>query len=98
MKNVSFINHIGSTLRVSNYQLLYIYYILSYIQIIKVITGRVELQGPVKFYSNNAVGFDGGAIYLLSYSQLLIQSDTQLEFVNNTGRSVLLIYCQVQIC
>ena len=53
------------------------------------ITGRVELQGPVKFYSNNAVGFDGGAIYLLSYSQLLLQNDTQLEFVNNTGRSVL---------
>ena len=75
-------------MRVSNYQYC-IVYILSYIQIIKVITGRVELQGPVKFYSNNAVGFDGGAIYLLSYSQLLLQSDTQLEFVNNTGRSVL---------
>ena len=56
---------------------------------IKVITGRVELQGQIKFYSNNAVGFDGGAIYLLSYSQLFLQNDTQLEFINNTGRSVL---------
>ena len=58
---------------------------------IKVITGRVELQGPVRFYSNNAVGFDGGAIYLLSYSQLFLQNDTQLELINNTGRSALLI-------
>lgn len=50
------------------------------------IAGIVEFQGPVKFHFNNAVGFDGGAIYLLTFSQLFLQNDTQLEFVNNTGR------------
>ena len=52
----------------------------------KVVAGRVEFQGPVTFHSNNAIGFDGGAIYLLSFSQLFLQNNTQLEFVNNTGR------------
>ena len=52
----------------------------------KVITGRVDFRGPVKFYSNNAEGVNGGAVYLLSFSQLLLQNGTQLEFINNTGR------------
>ena len=54
------------------------------------IGGIVEFQGQLDFYSNNAVGFDGGAIYLLSYSQMLLHNDTHLEFVNNTGRSAFL--------
>ena len=63
-------------------------YIYIYLCIVKVITGKVKFQGSVKFYSNNAIGFDGGAVYLLSFSQLLLENNTQLEFTNNTGRYV----------
>lgn len=55
------------------------------------ITGRVELQGAVKFHHNRARGVDGGAVYLLASSQLFLQDDTQLEFIRNTGKSVIII-------
>lgn len=58
--------------------------VLTYIT--QMITGRVEFQGTVKFYSNSALGVDGGAVYLLSFSQLFLQNGLQLEFVNNIGR------------
>ena len=57
-----------------------------FIYITQMITGRVEFQGTVKFYSNSALGVDGGAVYLLSFSQLFLQNSLQLEFVNNIGR------------
>lgn len=57
-----------------------------YVCIIKVISGKIIFQGSVKFYSNNAIGFDGGAVYLLSFSQMFLENNTQLEFINNTGR------------
>ena len=60
------------------------------------ITGRVEFQGTVKFYSNNALGVDGGAVYLLSFSQLLLQNGLQLEFVNNIGR-YFSVYTRLQV-
>ena len=38
------------------------------------------------FTNNDAETFDGGAIYLLSFSQIVLSPGAKLHFVNNTGR------------
>ena len=36
--------------------------------------------------NNNAETFDGGAIYLLSFSQIILNPGAQFHFYGNTGR------------
>ena len=49
------------------------------------IGAAVGLSGNVSFINNNAKGFDGGALYMLTSSQIILNNATHLEFVNNTG-------------
>ena len=53
----------------------------------------VGFYGFTKFHFN-AVHDVGGALYLLSSSQMILHSNTHLEFVNNTGRQV---YCVISL-
>ena len=46
----------------------------------------MEFYKKVSFVSNEVDGSTGGAIYLLSSSQMFLEADTHLEFFNNTGR------------
>ena len=50
------------------------------------VAGRIAFGGPTFFLDNNAEAFDGGAVYLLSFSQLVLQAGGHLYFTNNTGR------------
>ena len=47
----------------------------------------VEFHGNTTFHSNT-VDSVGGALYLLSSSQILLHTNAHLEFINNTGRQV----------
>ena len=38
--------------------------------------------------NNDAETFDGGAIYLLSFSQIILSPGAQLYFISNTGRYI----------
>ena len=44
----------------------------------------IEFVGKISFTNNNAEGFDGGSLYLLT-SQIILNTGAHLEFVNNTG-------------
>lgn len=48
--------------------------------------GKVHFVEKVNFIGNNAERTAGGALYLLSFSQLRLLNDTDLSFVDNTGR------------
>ena len=50
------------------------------------VAGKIAFGGPVVFSDNNAEAYDGGAVYLLSFSQLVLQTGGHLYFTNNTGR------------
>ena len=52
----------------------------------KVIAGIVYFENHVIFINNNANNSVGGALYLLSFSQLYLMENTNLSFINNTGR------------
>ena len=51
----------------------------------KAIGAAVEFNGKISFTNNNAKGYDGGSLYMLTYSQVTLNTGTHLEFVNNTG-------------
>ena len=51
----------------------------------KAIGAVVEFTGNVSFTDNHAEGSDGGALYLLTSSQIMLSSGAHLEFVDNTG-------------
>lgn len=51
----------------------------------KAIGAAIEFNGNVSFTNNDAESSDGGALYLLTSSQILVNIGTNLEFVNNTG-------------
>ena len=53
---------------------------------LKAIGGRIEFSEKVSFINNEVDGSLGGAIYLLSSSQMFLEVDAYLEFINNTGR------------
>ena len=46
----------------------------------------MEYCNEVSFINNKVDGSVGGAVYLLSSSQMFLNTDVHLEFVNNTGR------------
>ena len=52
----------------------------------KVIDGIVYFENRVIFINNNANKSAGGALYLLSFSQLYLMENTNLSFINNAGR------------
>ena len=45
----------------------------------------LKFDGNITFISNHAEGSDGGALYLLTFSQIMLSTGVHLEFVNNTG-------------
>ena len=65
---------------------------------LKAIRGRIEFYEEVSFINNEVDGSLGGAIYLLSSSQVFFEADTHLKFINNTGRCLAIIsvsgYCK----
>ena len=56
-----------------------------HLSIYKAIGAAIEINGNVSFTNNNAKGFDGGALYMLTSSQITLNTGTDLKFVNNTG-------------
>lgn len=60
---------------------------------VQVVAGNIDFSGPVKFVDNDAKTFDGGAIYLLSFSQFTLYPGAYLDFTNNAGRYI--IYMQM---
>ena len=57
---------------------------MHFVLLFKAIGSIIEFGGKTSFTNNNAKGFDGGALYLLT-SQIILNTGAQLEFVNNTG-------------
>ena len=55
------------------------------LNLFKAIGAVVEFVGNVSFTNNNAEGYDGGALYMLTSSQITLNTGAHLEFVNNTG-------------
>ena len=45
----------------------------------------MELKGNISFTNNNAEGYDGGALHMLTSSQITLNTGAHLEFINNTG-------------
>ena len=45
----------------------------------------MEFDGRVLFIDNHAEGSDGGALYMLTSSQITLNTGAHLEFLNNTG-------------
>ncbi|XP_065906418.1 uncharacterized protein [Dysidea avara] len=54
--------------------------------VIRAVASRIDLHGYVNFIGNNAEDFDGGSLYLFTFSQMNMTPDTHLTFANNTGR------------
>ena len=51
----------------------------------KAIGAAIEFNGNISFTNNNAEGSDGGALYMVTSSQITLNLGANLEFVNNTG-------------
>ena len=51
----------------------------------KVIGSKLSFYGNISFINNNAEGIDGGAIYMLTFSQMMLNAGAHLKFINNTG-------------
>ena len=54
--------------------------------ILKAIAGKMEFHEEVSFIDNIVDGSVGGAIYLISSSQVILHANAHLKFINNTGR------------
>ena len=81
--NIIFSNNKGSAIRVSlvckckiNNNLCLVF---------KAIGSKLTFDGNASFINNNAEGFDGGAIYMLTFSQMILYPGAHLRFANNTG-------------
>ena len=57
----------------------------------KAIGTAIKINGNVSFTNNNAEGFDGGALYMLTSSQITLNPGAHLDFVNNTGGYVVCV-------
>ena len=53
--------------------------------LLKAIGSIVKFDGNVSFTNNNGEDSDGGALYLLTSSQITLGTGAHLAFVNNTG-------------
>ena len=64
-------------------------YVYMYVYVIlQVVAGNIDFSGPITFVDNDAETFDGGAIYLLSFSQFTLYPGAYLDFINNAGRYI----------
>ena len=45
----------------------------------------LKFDGNISFISNHDEGSNGGALYLLTSSQIMLNTGVHLKFVNNTG-------------
>jgi len=59
----------------------------------KVVAGKIYSEGRVVYSGNNAApSFSegivsiGGALHMLSQSQLVVQNGTHIDYISNTGR------------
>jgi len=56
----------------------------------KVIGSVVHVKGAhLTFMGNDAEGLAGGAMYLTSYTQVILSQGSTFDFINNTGRYIL---------
>ena len=46
----------------------------------------MTLEGRLDFFNNNAENFDGGALYITSYGQIVMEKGSEMNFVGNKGR------------
>jgi len=46
----------------------------------------------LKFIDNNAEGLAGGAMYLTSYTQVILFQGSTFDFINNTGRCAVCVF------
>ena len=60
--------------------------------LLKAIGAAIEFVGNISFTNNNAEGYDGGALYMLTSSQITLNTGAHLEFINNTGGYDVAIY------
>ena len=59
-----------------------------YLYVPQAIASKIDVQGNVTFHDNTVDGSFGGALYLLSSSQVVLQDNTHVMFANNNGRCV----------
>ena len=52
---------------------------------LQIIGSTMTVDGRVDFENNNAENVDGGALYLTSYSQVVLRRGAQMNFVGNRG-------------
>ena len=45
----------------------------------------MTVAGILDFTENSAEGVDGGALYILSYGQVVMQKGSQMNFIGNNG-------------
>ena len=50
------------------------------------VAGEITFSGPAVFVDNDVDTFEGGALYLLSFSQIILTPNAHLNFTNNVGR------------
>ncbi|XP_065897652.1 uncharacterized protein [Dysidea avara] len=53
--------------------------------VILAVSSTLNFRGNVRFIGNNAFGFDGGALFLRSFSQMYLDAGTHFQFINNSG-------------
>ena len=51
----------------------------------KAIGAAIKFTGNISFTNNHAESSDGGALYMLTSSQIMLNNGSHLEFANNTG-------------
>ena len=52
----------------------------------QVIGASLTVDGKLDFLNNNAANFDGGALYVTSYGQVVLEHGTEMNFIGNSGR------------
>ena len=60
---------------------------------LQVVGSQVQVHGHISFISNNAEGQEGGALYIQAFGQIKVYTGSQIDFINNTGRLVILFGC-----
>ena len=50
---------------------------------------KMKFDGPTTFICNNAETINGGAIFLISFSQIVLNYGAKVDFIDNIGRYVL---------
>ena len=83
-ENVTFTNHRGPVILVRTKKTILSQHKLS-IYLLQAVSSTLNFRGNVRFIGNNAFGFDGGALFLRSFSQMYLDAGTHFQFINNSG-------------